>query len=66
MKEEFDTLKIDFSTRGRRMDEMIDFMIEKDLHFDAIVTSRVPLVGAPEAVAEFDKGAVGKFVIEFE
>ncbi|MDB4542863.1 TIGR03619 family F420-dependent LLM class oxidoreductase [bacterium] len=26
MKEEFDTLNIDFSTRGRRMDEMIDFM----------------------------------------
>lgn len=47
-------------------DEMIDFMVGKDLHFDAIVTNRVSLDDAPKAIAEFDKGAVGKFVIELE
>ena len=46
-------------------DEMIDFMIEYDLHFDTIVTNRISLDEAPEALAAFDAGAVGKFVIEF-
>ena len=46
-------------------DEMIDFMIMHDLHFDAIVTNRIALEGAPDALKAFEAGAVGKFVIEF-
>ena len=46
-------------------EEMIDFMIGHGLHFDTIVTNRVSLDEAPEALATFNAGAVGKFVIEF-
>jgi (R,R)-butanediol dehydrogenase / meso-butanediol dehydrogenase / diacetyl reductase len=46
-------------------EELMDFMIGHGLHFDTIVTNRVSLDEAPEALATFNAGAEGKFVIEF-
>ncbi len=43
--------------------EMTRFMIERNVRFDPIVTHRVPLDQSPQAFAQFDAGAAGKFVI---
>lgn len=48
----------------RKAPALMRFLAAHDLHFDRLVTRRVPLDEAPAAVAEFDRGAVGKFVIE--
>jgi threonine dehydrogenase-like Zn-dependent dehydrogenase len=48
----------------RSLPALMRFLVANDLHFDRIVTRRVGLDDAPDAVAEFDRGAVGKFVIE--
>ena len=44
--------------------EMVRFMIRRDVRFEPIVTHRVPLVEGPAAFAEFNTGAAGKFILE--
>jgi len=42
--------------------ELIRFLREKAIHFEAVVTTKRPLEEGPEAVRDFDGGAAGKFV----
>jgi L-iditol 2-dehydrogenase len=44
--------------------EMVRFMVRRDVRFEPIVTHRVPLVEGPAAFAEFNAGAAGKFILE--
>lgn len=44
--------------------EFMQFMSEKDIHFDTLVTEKIPLEETPEAMARFERGAVGKYIIE--
>ena len=44
--------------------EMMRFMASHDLHFDPVVSQRIGLEEAPEALARFNAGGAGKFVIE--
>ena len=46
--------------------EMIRFMVRRNVRFEPIVTHRVPLADGPEAFAELDAGAAGKFVLTME
>jgi propanol-preferring alcohol dehydrogenase len=43
--------------------EMTQFMVERNVRFEPIVTHRVPLAQGPQAFAQFDAGSAGKFVI---
>jgi propanol-preferring alcohol dehydrogenase len=45
--------------------EMTRFMIERNIRFERMVTHRVALENGPDAFAQFDAGAAGKFVFEF-
>jgi threonine dehydrogenase-like Zn-dependent dehydrogenase len=45
---------------------MVRFMVRRDVRFEPIVTHRVPLVEGPEAFAEFNAGAAGKFILEMQ
>ncbi len=48
-----------------RLPALSRLMEEKDIHFDAIVSNRIPLEEAPEAFSRFNNGTPGKFIIEF-
>jgi propanol-preferring alcohol dehydrogenase len=43
--------------------EMVRFMVRRNVRFEPIVTHRVPLVEGPAAFAEFNAGAPGKFIL---
>ncbi len=44
--------------------EIVRFMVRRNVRFESIVTHRVPLVEGPDALAEFNAGAAGKFILE--
>ena len=45
--------------------ELLKLMVDKDIHFDDLVTHRFAIGEAAEAFALFDKGETGKVVFEF-
>lgn len=47
--------------------DLLDFMVDKDIHFEDLVTDRFDLDQAEEAFRLFDEGgAVGKVIFEFD
>jgi threonine dehydrogenase-like Zn-dependent dehydrogenase len=46
--------------------ELIEFMVENDVHFDSLVTHRFPLEKAKEAFELFNTLNTGKVVFEFD
>ena len=54
-----------FVTSLPEFHQLLKFLVDKDIHFESLVTHRFPLEKAEEAFQIFDKGDTGKVIFEF-